>query len=304
MPTVRPQDKEFDGLDVVLSVWMARIEPTYRRLSMTRTALAICMILLLAPMYFMLTGSLQDINGVFIMPPRIIPKHVDLTNYTELIKASAFGRWAANTLIVVALTVAASVAVSSMAGFSFAFYRFKGQKAVYLLLLAGIMVPRISVIVPLFVVMNRIGLNGTLAGVILPTVLSPVGLYLATEFFKTVPIAMLDSARIDGATDWQVLFHVVAPISRPIITALGLFAGIAALQDYVWQMLVLQSRKSHTLLVGLVRTVMLRGGDSAMNVNPIGKALAAGVLLLIPLLAIFAVANKYFTTAIGGAVKG
>ena len=270
---------------------------------MTRPALAIIMLLLLTPMYFMLTGSLQDINGVFIMPPRLIPKSADLENYTELIKASRFARWSANTLIVVSVTVAASVAVSSMAGFSFAFYRFKGQKALYLLLLAGIMVPRISVIVPLFVVMNRIGLNGTLLGVILPTVLSPIGLYLATEYFKTVPMAMLDSARIDGASDWQVLFRVVVPISRPIITALALFASIAALQDYVWQMLVLQRSDVHTLLVGLIRTVMLRGGDSAMNVNPIGKALAAGTMLLLPLLAIFVVANRYFTTAVGGAIK-
>jgi ABC-type glycerol-3-phosphate transport system permease component len=265
-----------------------------------RLFLLICFVVLLLPIWFMLTGSLQDSFGIFAMPPRIVPRTATIENYGRLLGAEGVLRWTLNTIFVACSTILLSIFISCTVGYAFAFYDFRFKKALWLALLAGILVPRISLIVPLFVVINRMGLAGTLTAVVLATALQPVGLYLARAYFSTVPRSILESGRIDGANEFQVLARIVAPSSRPIITALALFAGIAALQDYIWQMLVLQKPRRHTLLVGLMRTVMLRGGSSETNLNPIGQALAAGVILLLPLVLIFAVANKYFTSALGG----
>ena len=271
---------------------------------MTRPILIILFILLLAPVYWMFTGSLQDSYGVFLMPPRIFPRSPTLENYGRLLGESAVPRWVLNTAMTVGLSVILSVGLSVSAGYAFAFYQFPVKRLVWMFLLAGIMVPRISVVVPLFVVINQLQLSGTLAAVILATGLSPVGMFLARTYFESVPKSVLESARIDGANEAEILARIVVPISRPIVTALALFASIASLQDYMWQMLILQRPNVQTLLVGLTRAIMTRGGTgSGTNLNPIGQALAAGVILLLPLIVIFAVANKYFTTVLGGAEK-
>ena len=259
----------------------------------------ICAVMIL-PIWFMLTGSLKDTHGIFVMPPRLIPRSATLDNYARLLSEPPLLWWVLNTLIVATATVVLSVFISCTAGYAFAFYAFPGKKLLWMFLLAGIMVPRISILVPLFVVMNKLRISGSVLAVILSTAYSPLGLFLSRRFFSTLPMSILESARLDGSTEWQVLTRIVMPVARPIVTALALFAGIGALTDYMWQMLILQRERSQTLLVGLIRTVMVRGGDVATNLNPIGQSLAAGTLLLIPLLVIFIMANKYFTSALGG----
>lgn len=270
---------------------------------MNRAFLITCMILLLAPVWFMFTGSLQDVHGVLSMPPQLFPKNPTLMNYRILLSDTIVLRWLFNTALVVVCTVTLSVTISITAGYAFAFYLFPFKQAAWLFLLSGILAPRISVVIPLFVVIKQLGMSGTLQAVILATALSPVGIYLSRAYFQSVPKAMLESARMDGCNEGQVLFRVVAPISRPIITTVGLFAAIAGLQDYMWQMLILQKDSVQTMLVGLTKLIMRRGGGAVANVNPVGLSLSAGVILLVPLLLIFAFANKYFTSAIGGALK-
>jgi ABC-type glycerol-3-phosphate transport system permease component len=271
-------------------------------------------VLLLTPFYFMLIGSVQNMFGIMIMPPRLIPYEITMFNYHFLLfgsKDMAGGgitlkwnsfQWLVNTLFIVSGTVCASVFISTTAGYSFAFYKFKFKKVLWSLFLLGIMIPRISMIIPTFVIVKKLQLSGTLFAVILSTSFAPMGMYLAKIFFQSIPISLLESARLDGASERQILQKIVIPVSRPIITALSLFASIGALQDYIWQMLILQSADRQTLLVGFIRAIMIRGGGD-LNVNPLGKSFAAGVLLLLPLLIVFLIANKYFVESLGGAIK-
>lgn len=269
---------------------------------MNRTVVILAAIILLAPLWFMAVGSLQDIHGVLLMPPRPWPSSPTLDNY-----AWAFSKpvatWAMNTLVVTASVAVLSVVASCTAGYAFAFFSFPGKRLLWMLLLAGIMVPRISLIIPLFVTMQRLGLTGTRLGVILSTSLSPVGLYLARTYFETVPHSVIESARMDGANEVQVLARIVAPISRPIVTCLALFAAVGTLQDFLWQMLQLQRTGRQTLIVGLMRAVMAMGGSADMQVNPLGHKFAVSMILLAPLVAIFFGASRYFTASLSGAVK-
>jgi len=249
----------------------------------------------------MFTGSLQDIHGVMVMPPRFIPHNPNLDNYRYLLKNNAI-MWGKNTTIVVLGTVITSVIISIATGYAFATYKFKLKKALWMVLLSQMMIPRISLLIPLYIVMKNLHLSGKLLAVILPVALTPMGIYLARNYFESIPKSIIESARIDGATEIQILRLIVIPISKPIISALSLFAGIGALQDYIWQSLVLQKVELQTLLVGLMRMAMERGGGE-LNINPVGRSFAVGILLLLPLLIIFLIANKYFTESLGGAVK-
>ena len=267
-----------------------------------KIGLILLFILMFIPLYWMLMGSFQDIYGVMKMPPNIIPKSVTLQNYVYLLKEDAV-KWLLNTIIVVGGTVVISVLLSITAGYAFGIYKFKGGKLLWTAYLSQLMIPRISLIIPLFVIIKKLGISGKLSAVIIPVAFSPMGIYLATNYFKSIPRSIMESARIDGASEMQVLRYIVAPISKPILSALALFSGIGALQDYLWQMLVLQKPERRTLLVGLMRKVMERGGIGELGVNPVGRSFAVGILLFFPLLLIFLVANKFFVESLGGSVK-
>jgi ABC-type glycerol-3-phosphate transport system permease component len=258
-------------------------------------------IFLLLPMYFMFIGSFQEIKGLMIMPPRLIPWNATLSNYMRIFSLSK-PIWIANTLIVTLTTLIFSVLVSCSAGYAFAFFKFPCKRILWVLLLIGIMLPRISLLIPQYVVIKELGISGTLAAVILPCVFNPVGMYLARTYFETVPMSLLESSRLDGAHEWQILRHIVMPISKPIIAALSVFAAIGSLSDFIWQMIVLQQPNRLTLLIGLMRAAMIKGGG-APGLNPIGKSLAVGCLLLIPLVIVFAIGNRYFVGSLGGAIK-
>jgi len=265
-----------------------------------RIFLCLFYIALLFPVYFMFVGSLQDSKGVMQMPPNLLPTNTTLGNYNNIAKLNV-SRWTINSIFVTIATVLGSVFISCTGGYAFAFFKFKFKNVIWALLLLGIMIPRISIIIPVYVIIKKLHLSGTLTATILPILFSPVGLYLARSYFETIPLSLLESARIDGATEFQVLSKIVFPISIPIITALSIFASVGVLQDYIWQALVLQDPNKQTLLVGLMRYSMERGGE--LGINPIGRGLTVGVVLLVPLLIIFLLANKYFVSSIGGACK-
>jgi len=255
---------------------------------------------LLLPLYFLAMGSFQDLHGFIEMPPRFIPAHPTLDNYVKVFEWPVW-RFAANTLLITVLTILLSVSVSSSAGYAFAFFNFPGKEILWVAFLFGVMIPRISLLIPQYVILSRMNLSGEIAGVIMSYVFVPTSLYLARNYFETVPKSLLESARMDGANEFQVLTRVVMPISKPIIAALSVFAAIGALSDYIWQMLVLQEDEKQTLLVGLIRRAMHH--DVEYMVNPIGRKFAVAMILFIPLLIVFLVANKYFTSALSGAVK-
>lgn len=259
-------------------------------------------ILLLIPIYFMVIGSFQDIQGIFVMPPNLFPKRITLSNYSILLKENAF-IWLTNTVIVTVATVFLSVLVSATAGYAFSVYNYKHKNILWSILLIQMMIPKISLFIPWFVIIKDLKLSGTLTATILPVVLSPMGMYLARNYFESIPKSIIESARMDGANEWQILRMIIIPVSKPIVSVLGLFAGVSVLQDYVWQMLVLSDAKKQTLIVGLIRQSMNRTGDIALLVNPVGMSFAAGTLLLLPLIALFLIGNKYFIEGLQGAVK-
>ena len=241
-------------------------------------------------------------RGVMKMPPDLFPKHPTLKNFKLIFKEFNF-IWIINTVIVAACVIIISVITSCAAGYAFAHFKIKGGKILWMILLSGIMIPRIVLYIPQYVILRKIGLSGTIAGVVLPLLFAPVSIYLARVYFRTVPKAIIESARLDGANEIQILKSIIISVSKPIVTALSLFAGMAALNDYVWQNLVLQREQRQTLIVGLMRIITSLNTNKELGLNPLGLSMAVGTLLIIPVLLVFIFASKYFVNALGGALK-
>ncbi len=270
---------------------------------MNKVILILLAIVMLLPLWFLATGSLTDIKGVMAMPPNLLPARPSFDNYAYFL-AMPIGRWVMNTAILAVGSALTSVLVSCATGYAFAFFEFPLKKALWVLLLVGIMIPYLSMMIPRFVVLRKLGLLSTLWGLMLSGMLNPVGIYLARMYFSTVPKSILDSARIDGAREGQILMRIIMPISRPIVTCLALFAGIGAMGNYVWQLLVLQRKEQHTLMLGLLHWINAdQAGNFEFMLNPLGRKFAASMILIVPTLLIFFAASRFFTSALGGAIK-
>jgi len=269
---------------------------------MKKVWLIIMMLIVLLPMWFMVVYSLEDVQGVLRMPPRLIPSTPTIENF-RYISNWPLVRWIRNSAIVLVSTVFLSVVVYAMAGYAFAFKKVPHEKLIWAAFIAGMMVPRMSLMIPMYVTIKQIGLSGTMSAVVLTSIYQPINLYLTRNFMKQIPMSIVESASIDGATEWTILYKVIMPLAVPILTLVALFTAIFVLSDYVWQSLVFQFGDVKTLVVGIMKKVMERGGGD-LNINPLGRQMASGVILLFPLLTIFLIANKYFITGISvGGVK-
>jgi len=256
---------------------------------------------MLFPIYFMLIGSFQDMTGIMKMPPNLLPKNIIISNYTRMFNWN-IDIWVFNSLVGVLITIILTVIVICTSGYVFAFYKFKLKNMLWNIFLIGLMIPRISLLIPQYVIIKKIGLSGSLLATILPIVFSPFLLYLTRNYFETVPTSLLESARLDGASESQILFNIVIPISRPIVSAVMVFSSINYLQDYIWQMLVLQKEQNQTLLIGLMKSIRT-AKDGLLSGFPYSQAMAVGIILMIPLIIIFLIANKFFISNMDGAIK-
>jgi multiple sugar transport system permease protein len=251
------------------------------------------------PLWFLFTGSLQDIMGVFIMPPRVFPRTPTLENYAWVVGQASLLLWAWNTTVVLVASIAGATLTTLSGAYSLAFYRW--PKWVFVLLISGLLIPQISLVIPRFVVMRQLGLTGTLLSVIVTHLYFPVGLILSRSYFAGLPVEYLEAARIDGATEVQILVRIIAPIATPIVVTLALLSGMGTLLDYLWQMLQLQRETVQTLLVGITRIGMKRGGD--IGVAPLGRQMAGAIILVVPIMTVFGLANRRFTAAATGGIK-
>jgi len=246
----------------------------------------------------MVTNSFSESKQFLRFPPRVVPLKWTLANYKALFEVPMLGRWVLNTVFIVAVIVIAGVVVNGAAGYAFAYGRGKWLNILFWMMMTPIFVTRIVLLIAQFVVVNKLGMRGTPA-VILMSIFWATGIFLFRNYFRGIPSSIIESAKIDGAGEWTVLLRIVLPIARPIVGAAIVFLGMGALGDYVWQMLNLQQAETQTFLVGLIKSATY-----AYAVKNVGYELAIGVFLFVPYLILFSVSSKYFIKGLSaGAIK-
>lgn len=214
-----------------------------------------------------------------------------LENYQIGIESFPFWRYLANSVIVTVVATLLTLLVNSMAAFSLSKYHYRGRDIIFLIIISTLMVPLSVILIPVFLIITQIGWNNNLIGVIIPTIAAPTGVFLLRQYMLTIPDELIESARIDGASEWRIYLQVVLPLARPALAVLAIFSVMWRWNDFLWPLIVLNRNEVFTLQVGLNSFQ----GDLQTQWNLI---LAMTVLTLLPITIVFAILQKYITTGI------
>lgn len=253
----------------------------------------------LIPFLWVITSAFKDNTEIF-GSMALLPETWGLRNFREAWLGGQFGRYFLNTTIVALATTLITVGVAAPAGYAFAKTAMRRVPALFYLYLFGITLPIESIIVPLFYQIKDLGLVDTLLGLILALVGTgiPFGVYLLRSFFRDIPDALAEAARIDGASEWGIFFRIMLPLAKPGLLALGVFSFLAAWNEYFLSILLLLSDDKRTIPIGLVRF-------QQTNLTDYGAMFAAITLAIIPSILIYVVLQRQFISGLAaGATKG
>ncbi len=245
------------------------------------------------PMLWVLALSLKP-NAMLVSSTRgILPWPHTLENFATLLRVSLTPRWLLNSVVVAILMTTMVLAVSSLAGYAFARIDFPGRRAVFVLVLAGLMVPEQAIIVPLHALFASWELHNTYFSLVAPRVATPMGVFLMTQFFKAVPRELEEAAELDNAGRLKVFWSVMLPLSRPALTTLGIFTFLHAWNDFLWPVVTATQPEMYTLSVGLGSLQ----GNFAMS-EGLGFLMASAVFASAPMLCLYVVFQRYIVQGI------
>jgi len=248
-------------------------------------------LIMLLPFWWMLVTSVRLPEEVYSFPPDFWPAVWHWENYRKVVEAAPFARFFLNTLVVASVVTAGNLLFSAMAGYAFARLEFKGRDLVFWLFLASMMIPGQVTMIPVFVLMARLGWIDSYLGLTVPGLVGAYGIFLARQYFLNLPADLENAARLEGANEWQVFWHVALPLAKPVLAVLGVFTFMGAWTDFLWPLLMTNSMSMRTLEVGL--SVF----KTQYTVNwPL--QMAASLLIQLPIIALFVATQRYFTRGI------
>jgi alpha-1,4-digalacturonate transport system permease protein len=215
-------------------------------------------------------------------------------NYSEIFAKFSFGTYLWNSVFITVVATLITLLFNAMAAFALSKYRFSGQRSVFLLILATLMIPPTIVLVPNFLVVSELGLLNSLWGVIWPAVATPTGVFLLRQYMLTLPDELIDAARMDHASEWRIFWRIVLPLSAPALAVLAIFSVMWRWNDFLWPLIVLSKTENFTLQLALNAFQ----GELTTQWNYL---LAMTVLTLVPITLVFAFLQRYITTGIASA---
>lgn len=251
------------------------------------------------PFYWMFVISSNDSSAVAKIPPVVVPGANFISSVETVNGIINFATPLLNSLFVATVVAISQVFFSTLAGFAFAKLRFRGRNGLFVFILATMMIPTGLGIIPFYMMMSNLGLINTLASVILPGLTTAFGVFWMRQTIDGgVPDELIEAARIDGASNFMVYRKVVLPAIKPTATVLGLFAFLAAWNDFMWPLLTLNSPENFTVQVAV------RQLRSAYFID-YSVQMTGAFLATIPLLILFAlVARRMVSGVMAGAIKG
>ncbi|AIY86065.1 MULTISPECIES: carbohydrate ABC transporter permease [unclassified Thermotoga] len=250
------------------------------------------LVLYMLPVYYAIVSSFKSLGEIYSYPPTIIPKVFTLKAYKEAIQGQDLLTYLKNTLFVAIVATVITVVVCVMGGYGLAKGTFLGKIVLNRVVVMTLFVSAQVIMVPLFVMIRNLGLINSLWGLIIPAVYTPTGMFTAIQYMKEIPDEILESAKIDGANEWQIFWRIVFPLSKPLVAALSIFSFTWRWNDFVLPLLVVNKRSLYTLQLALA-TIQGEYGGTPWNV-----ILAFSTLTIIPTLIIFLLFQRFFMRGI------
>jgi sn-glycerol 3-phosphate transport system permease protein len=217
-------------------------------------AMAVVVILIMMPIFWMLTGSLKTNAEILTFPPKWLPSDPQWHNYSDAWNAAPFGRFYLNTIITTLAGTTLELTNACLTAYALAFLRFPFKNLIFILLLAALMVPQQVTIIPNYLTVSDVfGQNwiNTYQGIVLPGASVAVGTFLLRQAFMSLPSEVIQAARVDGANHLQLLWQIVIPMAKPVLVTFGLISLVAKWNDYLWPLIVTNQDRMRTLAVGI-----------------------------------------------------
>ena len=255
-------------------------------------------IIIILPLWMMFSTSLRETTTLVEYPPKLWIEKPTLSNYIHLFTDLPYIIWMKNSFLYSLFSAAGVLIVSLMAGYAFARKEFKGKNILFSLVLLTLMIPQMVLMIPNFIVIQKLGLVNSLPGLFLYEMSRGFGIFLARQFISTLPSSLEEAAYIDGATDFQTFRMVIVPLCKPMIGLLGIYTVFTTWNNFVWPLIIINQKELWPITLGIanMRTEYL--------VNW-GLVMAAVFLSFLPLLIAFLTAKEQFIAGItSGAVKG
>ncbi|HLA69260.1 MAG TPA: carbohydrate ABC transporter permease [Bacteroidota bacterium] len=255
-------------------------------------------IMTLIPGLWMVSASFMPAGEASTFPPTLVPSSISFEHYETLFTRLEIGKYFVNSVILSVVITLISLFFNSMAGYAFAKYRFAGRDRMFRLLIAEMVIPAQVTTLPLFLMLNKVGLVNTYFGVIVAGMATIYGIFLIRQFALSIPDSLIEAARMDGASEFKIYWSVILPLCRPILVTLAIFTFLGTWNDFFWPLIVLTDDSMYTLPVALA----ILSGEHVQDTE---LMMAGAVLTVLPVLLVFLALQKYYIQGIMiGSVKG
>lgn len=254
--------------------------------------LALALLVVMAPLVWMMLGSIKTDAELRHVPPTFLPQHVTLANFSTLFSKLSFSTYFVNSAIVTVVVTAGNLIFCSMLGYALAMLDFRGKKILFGVVMGTLMIPGVVTFIPLFVLVANMGLLNTLPGLFLPFLVAPFGVFLMRQFISSLPRDLLDAGRVDGAGELTIFARVILPLCGPGLATLGIITFLGSWNNFLWPLVVAQRNSAYTLPVALA----LYSSDP--NHTDYGLLLAGATIVILPVLVVFLIFQRRFIEGI------
>lgn len=264
---------------------------------LTYTFVLTATVVMLVPLYWMVVAASLPQELFIEFPPRLYPGTSFFENFAALQERSNFVRSIGNSVFIAVVYTVISILLCSMAGFAFAKYEFRFKEPIFYVILATLVLPIQLLVIPLFLMMSQIGWTDTFRAIILPWLANPIGIFLMRQNMQSIPDALLESARMDGATEFQLFYRIALPAMRSSVAALAIILFLFQWDLFLYPLVILEDAANYTIPVALA------GLEGTQRVY-YDQIMVATSLAIIPLAILFLFLQKQFVSGIlAGSLK-
>lgn len=250
-------------------------------------------LIMIVPFAWLVSTSLKEQRQIFVYPPQWIPNPVRWQNYPESMTVLPFARFVGNTVMVTAITMVGTLLTSALCAYGFARLRFPGRDLIFMVLLSTLMLPYAVIMIPQYIMFKYLGWIDTYLPLTVPAYFGGgvFNIFLLRQFFRTIPADLTDAARIDGANELRIWAQIMLPLARPALAVIAIFTFINTWNDFLGPLIYLSSNDKFTIALGLATF-------KGMYATQWHYLMAASTIMVIPIIVLFFLAQRYFVQGI------
>ncbi len=248
-------------------------------------------IIFVMPLVVMVLSAFKPQSEILRIPPSFWPEAPTLDNFRAVLNEAPYGTWYRNSMVVAVAVTTMNLLTSSLGGYIFANFDFPLKQPLFILILITLMIPFPVLLIPNYIIANRLGVLNSLWALILPGMVSAFGIFLMRQFAAGIPRDLIEAARLDGASEWSIFARIVAPLMRPALAALGVFTFLASWNDYLWPLVAINDLDKSTIPLALAFFNDFRASRYDL-------IMAAATMAVIPVLVVFLIFQRQIVKAL------